>query len=163
EGKIRDKATGKPAKANVEYFPLASNLSRLDYPRYAGMTFTAELFGGGAGNDDGSYRIVGMPGPGFVVVHNYPNCWNYVSGSDREDEFGTKDDTLATAPVTTNPGSFIALSRLNPAIGVGTVKRDLTIDPGWTFTGKVVGPDGNSLSEIRQLTSVTWTAWPETV
>src|SRR5262249_15574494 len=32
---------------------------------------------------------------------------------------------------------------------VDVVKRDLTLDPGWTFTGTVLGPDGKPLAGAR--------------
>jgi hypothetical protein len=29
------------------------------------------------------------------------------------------------------------------------VQRDVTLDPGWAFTGTVLGPDGNPLAGVR--------------
>ena len=61
EGKITDKATGKPVQANVCYHaqPENPNLAVYGYvPDEATRT----------ANEDGSYRLVGMPGPGIVAT-----------------------------------------------------------------------------------------------
>ncbi len=60
EGKITDKVTGQPLQGGVEYVPLYSNPNRLDYPGVY-----AVLFHFGTVKEDGSYRVVGLPGPGM--------------------------------------------------------------------------------------------------
>ena len=42
--------------------------------------------------------------------------------------------------------NFTAIARIDPATGARSVKRDLTLDPGWTFKGTVLGPDGRPLA-----------------
>src|SRR5262249_14194313 len=59
EGKLADKVTGKPLRGAVEYFSLYSNPNRRDYPDFDGTHENIV-----AAKEDGSYRIVGLPGPG---------------------------------------------------------------------------------------------------
>ena len=47
--------------------------------------------------------------------------------------------------------NFSAIAGIDPAKGVESVECDVTLDPGWTFTGKVLGPDGNPLAGSRGL------------
>ena len=65
EGKITDKATGRPVRGAVEYFALSGNPNLRDYPGFSGgMTLNHVR-----PIPDGSYRVVGLPGPGLVAVY----------------------------------------------------------------------------------------------
>ncbi len=145
EGKLTDKATGKPLKGSVEYFSLYSNPNLRDYPGFDG-TFLS--YGAGAGTkEDGSYRLVGLPGPGLVAVY-YED--NYLRAPERDDEYGIKTPFLQTSPYHLyHPVNYAALARIDPPKGIDSVKRDVTLDPGWTFTGTLLGPDGKPLAGAR--------------
>jgi hypothetical protein len=45
--------------------------------------------------------------------------------------------------------NYTALARINPANGVESVRRDITLDPGWTFSGTILGPDAKPLVGAR--------------
>ena len=45
--------------------------------------------------------------------------------------------------------NYTALARIDPAKGIDSVKRDVTLDPGWKFMGTVLGPDGKPLVGAR--------------
>jgi protocatechuate 3,4-dioxygenase beta subunit len=143
EGKITDKVTGQPLRASLEYFSLYSNPNLKDYPGFDG-TYSFDRLGA-AVKEDGSYRIAGLPGPGLIAVYAPKN--HYLRAPYRDDEHGTTKSSLSTSPYhisfTSNYG---ALAQVDPAKGVDVVKRDVTLDPGWTFTGTVVGPDGKPLA-----------------
>jgi RNA polymerase sigma factor (sigma-70 family) len=153
EGKITNKLTGEPLRGpRVSYFALLSNPNLRDYP---GFDETFVLFEGVETKADGSYRLVGLPGPGLVAVWHYAN---YRRAPDREDEFGTKESSLNTAPYTlgidsppNTPSNLAALARINPSKGVDSVKQDVKLDPGSRIkvTGTVVGPDGQPLPGAR--------------
>jgi protocatechuate 3,4-dioxygenase beta subunit/predicted DNA-binding protein (UPF0251 family) len=156
EGKITDKLTGEPLHPRVSYFALLSNPNLRDYP---GFDETFVLFEGVDAKEDGSYRLVGLPGPGFVAVWAW-SYTNYRRAPDREDEFGTKESSLGTAPYTlgiqsppNTPSNLAALARINPTKGVDSLKQDVTLDPGSRikYTGTVVGPDGQPLAGARTL------------
>ena len=67
EGKITDKVTGQPLRGAVEYFALYSNPNLRDFPGFDGTFLFVDA--GVASKDDGSYRVVGLPGPGLVAVY----------------------------------------------------------------------------------------------
>jgi hypothetical protein len=54
-----------------------------------------------------------------------------------------------------NPINYSALARIDPAKGPDLIKRDVTLDPGWTFTGMVHGPDGKPLSGVESFAMST--------
>src|SRR5262249_32601299 len=66
EGKLTDKATGKPVQGYVSYFALVGNTNLREYPGFDG---TIPPSWGAATKADGAYRVVGLPGPGLIVVH----------------------------------------------------------------------------------------------
>src|SRR5207244_1684132 len=94
EGKVTDKVTGKPVVAHVEYFSFYSNPNLRDYPGFDGTVLVEHL--GVATKDDGSYRIVGLPGPGLIGVMYQREP--YLRADERDDEFGTKERSLRTSP-----------------------------------------------------------------
>jgi RNA polymerase sigma factor (sigma-70 family) len=155
EGKITDKVTGQPVRGSVEYFAVYSNPNLANLRDYDGFdgAYLPRVIGA---KEDGSYRLVGLPGPGMVAV------WardQYLRAPERDDEYGVKEAYLSTSPYhMTHPINYSAIARIDPARGVDAVKRDVTLDPGWTFTGTVHGPDGKPLAGVRAfgLTGMRW-------
>jgi RNA polymerase sigma factor (sigma-70 family) len=140
EGKLTDKATGKGVQGSVDYFALADNPNVADHPGFDG---TIPPIWGVKTKEDGSYRIVGLPGPGLVAVF-YDG--HHLLVPERDDEYGTKESNLYTSPRQLGLLiNYVALARINPAKGVEKVLRDVTLDPGWTWAGTVLGPDGKPL------------------
>ena len=141
EGTITDKVTGKPVQGQVEYFTRYSNPNLSDYDGFAG-SIPFQLV---ATKEDGSYQVVGLPGPGLVAVFRKDD---YLLAPERDDEYGIKEAALNdTAPFAlTHPVNYSALARIDPPKGVDSAKRDVTLDPGWTFTGTVLGTDGKPLA-----------------
>jgi hypothetical protein len=102
-----------------------------------------------------------MPGPGLIGV--YYQRGHYLRAGQRDDEHEakfTEKTPLRTAPyILFFPNNFNAVARIDPGKGLDSVKQDVTIDPGWTFTGTVLGPDGEPLTG-----AVSWgtgTLWAE--
>jgi RNA polymerase sigma factor (sigma-70 family) len=147
EGKITDKVTGRPVRGAVEYLSMYSNPNLLrDYPGFVGSV----MFHTVAANEDGSYRVVGLPGPGLIGVLYHES--SYLRAPDRDDEYGTKERSLSTAPFHVSfTSNYNALARVNPEKGAEAVRRDVTLDPGWSFKGTVLGPDGRPLAGARAL------------
>jgi RNA polymerase sigma factor (sigma-70 family) len=159
EGKITDKVTGKPLKGSVEYFSRYDNPNRVDYPGFDG-TF---LDGAGvvvAVKDDGSFRVVGLPGPGLVGV--YYQRAPYLRANERTDEFGIKEQFVESSPYHISfTSNYNAIARVDPAKGVDSVKCDITVDPGWTFKATVLGPDDKPLIGVRVFNLNTDRVWGE--
>jgi protocatechuate 3,4-dioxygenase beta subunit len=142
EGKITDKVTGKPLQAPVEYFALYINPNLRNYPGFEGAIDTSIL-----AKPDGSYRIVGLPGPGLLAVRYMDH---YLRASEREDEYRFEETSLTTAPTRLqHPLHYGAVVRIDPEKGADSLTRNVTLDPGWTFTGTVYGPDGKPLAGAR--------------
>jgi RNA polymerase sigma factor (sigma-70 family) len=144
EGKITDKVTGQSLRGGVHYIPLYSNPNRRDYPGVYEIFFHF-----GTVKEDGSYRIVGLPGPGMVAVYGLKN--HYLRVSQREDEYGAKGLSDEEYPMHLRGSNCAALTRVNPAKGAGKVLRDVTLDPGRKIKGTVLGPDGQPLPGTRNL------------
>jgi hypothetical protein len=102
----------------VEYFALLGNPNLSDYPGFTrGMMFDPVW-----SKEDGSYRVVGLPGPGLVAVHR---LGHYLTPGDRDDEYGTKDRSLDTAPyIMSFTSNYSALARIDPP--KGPTRRDGT-------------------------------------
>ena len=150
EGKITDKVTGKPVRGHVEYYAFNSNPNlKTDYPGFSGSGYNMVRV-----NEDGSYRTVGLPGPGLMAVFHMDD---YLLAPERDDEFGVKEEFLNTAPFAmTIMANYRALARIEPAQGIESLKRDIPLEPGWTFSGKVIGPDGKPLAGERSNGLTGW-------
>jgi RNA polymerase sigma factor (sigma-70 family) len=138
EGKITDKVTGKPLQCQVQYYTPLDNPNLPDHPGYDG---TMQPFQ--ASREDGTYRIVGLPGPGLVVVQH---GGDYLRSTERDDAEGAKTHHLVVAPFHLFAMSTSAIARIDPVKGALQVTRDVALDPGETFHGKLVGPDGMPVS-----------------
>src|SRR5262249_33515921 len=79
EGKITDKVTGRPLRGHVQYFSMFQNPNLGDYPGFDGAISQE----GVRANEDGTYRVVGLPGPGLVAVYHLDH---YLTANERDDE-----------------------------------------------------------------------------
>jgi len=154
EGRITDKVTGKAVQGSLEYFSLYSNPNLRDYAGFDGAIAFNFVQTNKGTNEDGSFRVVGLPGPGLVAVLHGEH---YLRATERDDEYGPKETSLSTAPYHISfVENYSALARVDPAKGVDSVKRDVTLDPGWTFTGTVLGPEGKPLAGARAFGATNW-------
>src|SRR5262249_58854983 len=119
--------------AHVEYFALLDNPNLSDHPGYDG---TLNL-NGVTTNEDGSYRLVGLPGRGLLTVWR---SQDYLLATEREDE-GTRNEPPGTAPFHMLRMSSNAVARVDPAKDAERLTRDVALDPGETLRGTLVGPD----------------------
>ncbi len=147
EGKIADKVTGRPLQASVEYFSVYSNPHLRDYEGFD----SAVVFRWIPAKEDGSYRVVGLPGPGLLAVFRLDH---YLQAEERDDEERAIPSFLrkGQAPYHLLPWSnYGALARIDPAKAEVPIKRDVTLDPGWALKGTVLGPDDKPLAGARVL------------
>jgi RNA polymerase sigma factor (sigma-70 family) len=136
EGKLTDKATGQPLRCHVTWFWRRNNPNMRDYPGFYGGLHSSSV---AATKEDGTYRVLGLPGPGQILVLR-DHEKDYLHGAERDDEDGLKED-FGYMP----QGNFAAFARVDPPKGVESVRRDIQLVRGWTFTGTVLGPDGKPL------------------
>jgi hypothetical protein len=155
EGKITDKATGKPVGRWVElkYYSMYGNPNLRDYPGFGGTHLNRPTYRVKA---DGSYRVVGLPGPGLLAVQ-YSD--HYLLVPERDDAEGAKEPFLNTAPFAVSGISYNAFARIEPPQGADSFQRDVALDPGRTFTGTVLGPDGKPMPGVRGFGLSGWGGW----
>jgi hypothetical protein len=116
------------------------------------LGFFGGLSAGASTNEDGTYRIVGLPGPGQILVWRQEH---YLRGADRDDADGPTADQFGYMPAV----NFAAFARIDPPKGAESVRRDIILIPGWTFTGTVLGPDGKPLAGARACGLSGWGDW----
>jgi RNA polymerase sigma factor (sigma-70 family) len=138
KGRVTDKATGKPWKAQVEYFAFADNPYLREAPGFATDYYLVT-------DADGSFRLVGLPGRGLVAARAWGDRWLMAAGADRikgRDERGF----FPTAPSLCQARGYHTLVEVNPARGADSVTCAVRLDPGRTVQGTVRGPDGKPLA-----------------
>jgi hypothetical protein len=164
EGRVTDKTTGKGVKASVSYFALFGNPHLRDCPGFERSSW-AHVYQGG--KEDGTFRVLALPGPGVLAIRARDRD-DYLLAAERDDEDGTKGvashlvwtDSLRTEPYVIIISNYNALARINPAKEGGPAKRDVALDPGQTFTGTVLGPDGKPLAGARSFGLISfWHKW----
>jgi hypothetical protein len=152
EGRLTDKTTGKPVLGMVHYLARVSNVYVRDYPRYEPIdnrrTWNVR--------PDGTFRIVGLPGPGLLLVHAGDH---YLLALERDDAFGTRDLHTQTIPFRVSTDGANAVAQIDPPKGTDSFHRDVTVDPGETFTGTVLGPNGQALAGVRAYGLAPWSGW----
>jgi RNA polymerase sigma factor (sigma-70 family) len=135
EGTVTDKVTRTRLRQNVGYFAKPENPHLGDY-RSEGVVSSVI-----ATNDDGKYRLAAMPGPGLITIRF---SHGYLRARERDDEFASSEVFIPTVPMPFT--NYSAIAPINPPIGDQPFKCDVTLDPGMTFKGTVVGPDGQPLA-----------------
>jgi RNA polymerase sigma factor (sigma-70 family) len=159
EGKVTDKATGKPVQGQVEYFASLGNPNVQDHAGYSG-TFTPLFDNKPALIDrkDGSYRVLGLPGPGVLLVRSF-SFEDYLLTTEREDAEGAKEEILPTEPYWVPHRNYNAAARIDVPRDAKRATRDVTLDPGEALTGTVVGVDGRPLPGARAHGLLTGAEW----
>ncbi len=153
-GRVADAASKKPVKgAKVYYHPLLGNpfAARISYDRdrdiYVGASSTTT-------RADGSFSLPVLPGPGVVALA-CPGNHPYMSAlltpgevrdffkDDKEFHVSDKDGIIY---IITSIEFYQALALINPKEKAESVKQALTVQPGRTLTGTVLGTDGKPLA-----------------
>jgi RNA polymerase sigma factor (sigma-70 family) len=142
-GRVIDKATGKPVRAQVEYFVFADNPHLREAPGFRG-TGGIETTSG----DDGSFTLIGMPGRGLITAQHGDQD-HYITDAGREQIKGAgAGGEFITWPHICMPNRYHALVEINPAPDADDVTCAVALDPGKTITGTIVGPDGKPVEKV---------------
>jgi protocatechuate 3,4-dioxygenase beta subunit len=141
KGRVTDKATGKPVPSSVEYFAFADNPYRKDAPGFGPRLHT---------KDDGTFQFVGLPGRGVIGARGFQDRYLVGVGSEK---FKVRDDPASWRTINTAPRCMVdnyhSLVEAAPAKDALSLTCDITLDPGRTLTGTVVGPSGEPLPGAR--------------
>jgi hypothetical protein len=152
EGKITDKVTGKPLQGMVQYAAVADNPHIREYPGFEGTFQTRPSWNV---QKDGTYRVVGIPGPG-VLATQYSD--HYLLANERDDAEGAKEAFLFTIPGFGSI-SYNAFTRIDAPKDAEKVSHDITLDPGLTYKGTVEGTDGKPLAGSLTYGLSGWGGW----
>jgi hypothetical protein len=139
-GRIIDKATGKPASGQVDYFVYTDNPHLQDYPN-----FRWSMIGPHFAFKDGTFRLVAFPGPGVLAARGDADRYVRAAGVESFKHKRPENGMLASHPHYVVPVNYHTLAEINPAPGTRSLSHDLTLESGRTLSVTVLGPDGKPL------------------
>jgi hypothetical protein len=134
EGRVTDRRTGRPVRAQIEYVAAPGNPALKDYPDYPareGRLFLG-LWPSGA---DGRFRIPVLPGVGALVAR-------VPSGQYLPDESLSEEQAAQVGlPPPRTLLNFHAVARIEVKAGA-RVLCDLSVDSGRSLACQLLDPDG---------------------
>jgi protocatechuate 3,4-dioxygenase beta subunit len=150
-GKVTDGTTGKPiGGARIQYLPCLDNKFAVALPEYHRRGNALPGFIGRYHTQaDGSYRVVGLPGPALVVAL-----------AKRGYRAGTGADQIKVPKAPPgwyqafglpSPGFYSALKEVNIPEGIKETAIDFQCDPGMTIHVSLVDPEGKPLTGVIAL------------
>ena len=151
-GRLIDRATGRPVQAWVGYAAMRDN------PHWARVPGFQSTLGNSyrptryvPSMADGSFRLVVLPGKGFLVAFIQYQSDRYLpAGVPNKRMPGAPADALDahydTVPFELFTSNFPAVKAIDIAPGTESINCDLTFDSGVTRTGTVHDPQGRPLS-----------------
>jgi hypothetical protein len=143
QGRVTDKATGKPLKAYVAYSAYNDNTYLSEAPGFR----DARVWGRYETAPDGSFRVVGLPGRGLIAAMYIGGGKQYLTGMGLTKVVSTLD----TLPVVPDGmlGHFNTFSDVDLPKEATTFHHDLALMSGVTRTVRVVDPQGRPLAGAR--------------
>lgn len=142
QGRVTDRATGQPVRATVDYFAFITNPNLRQAPGFRGSGHVQAHTAA-----DGTFHLLALPGRGLLAAKAEPDREaRYLVGAGAEQIAGMERSDFVTDPYICNPKMFNSLVEIYPEKGASSVTKDLTLDPGKTVHGSVVGPDGKPLT-----------------
>jgi protocatechuate 3,4-dioxygenase beta subunit len=148
-GKVTDKSTGKPVvHTQINYLPYLSNTYARALPEFhdretahdAGVCYT---------KPDGSFHVVGLPGPALVVAWFSKQPHLHGVGADKvkcPTYNGRQYQVFSNFIVTANGAD--ALADINIPKGAQYTTVNFELDPGVTLHIELVDPSGNPLKGV---------------
>jgi len=141
KGRVTDKATGKPVPSMIEYFAFTDNPYRKDAPGFWPRLHT---------KNDGTFQFIGLPGRAILGARALELKYLVGVGSEK---FKVREAPASWKTIDTSPtcivGNYHTLVEAAATPDAVSLTCDITLDPGRTLTGTVVGPDGKPLSGAR--------------
>jgi RNA polymerase sigma factor (sigma-70 family) len=133
EGRVTEKGSGKPvAGADIHFLPRTSD-NPIIWRQRAGETQIAWDHGYTASGPDGRFVLVGLPGPGHLIVKTKQPDFIHVE---------TTTKLLTDGKDEGSPACPDALLPLDLEEGSGPKTLAVELRRGVTVKGKIVGPDG---------------------
>jgi RNA polymerase sigma factor (sigma-70 family) len=140
-GRVLDKATGSPLRAEVQYAVFEDNPHRKDAPA---LSVDEDV---SSNAQDGTFRTVGLPGRGLLAARAWGDRYRLGVGADTIKGLKPNGHFRTVPPLFVQ--GYHRLVELSPAAAAKQVTCDLVLDPGRTLKGRVLGPDGKPLAGVR--------------
>ena len=87
DGRVTDAKTGQPVRAIIHYYPYLANTQAQTFPNFRANSMSANWTGNRYHTDDqGRFRVVGIPGRGIVAVKSLARSYQLGVGGDRLSE-----------------------------------------------------------------------------
>jgi RNA polymerase sigma factor (sigma-70 family) len=146
-GRVTDKATGQPVRAEVEYFIFSENQQYVEGAGDFREGFHISAWSG----EDGSYSLVGLPGRGIIAAKVWSaKAERYIVAAGAEHIKGAyRNSWFQTYPYGCNAKQFHSLREVNPAKDAASVECNVAIDPGKTVTGAILDSQGQPLEGVH--------------
>jgi RNA polymerase sigma factor (sigma-70 family) len=147
-GRVIDKATGKPIKADVEYHSFADNPHLKNVSSLGGVAINERIDGRDKTAADGSFFVVGLPGPGLLTVLADED--DYLK-PERPANWKKLVPYVNSAPPLLHAWVPINPSENDPK----STHIDIALEPAKPIDGRVLDADGKPLSNyfVAGLTS----------
>ncbi len=152
-GRLIDRATKRPVQAWVGYAAMHDNPN---WSKSPGFDMAINKYSPSPGRHvpsmaDGSFRLVVLPGQGFLVAHiQYQADIFLRAGVPPKGRPGAQPDALEmrydTVPFELFPQNFPAVRPINVPAGADSIECNLTFDSGVIRQGTVLDSDGQPLA-----------------
>jgi beta-lactamase regulating signal transducer with metallopeptidase domain len=157
EGRVTDKQSGEPLLATVDYLALKKNSHSLDKLGLA-LAWVEKRY---ETDSDGRYRVLGLPGPGVLLVTSQVSGYPLAAGAETIDGYDASRGVIPTAPfpLRLQYSEWTLLNQIDPAADAISFTRDLVLDAGGSIPGRAVGPDGKPISDLNVLGQTEGDEW----
>ncbi|REK17450.1 MAG: hypothetical protein DWQ37_06580 [Planctomycetota bacterium] len=153
-GKVSNEQTGEGIKnAVVEYLPLRDNAFAKDYPNYRPRTSAKIPSERNRSSDDGSFRVLAIPGPGILAAIAPNDDRKLYSPMTRElvPEHLVQDNGYLKTYHPWVVTGYHAVREVELADSVDDTKVDLQLTKGLSSTIKLVDADGRPVQGVQVL------------
>jgi beta-lactamase regulating signal transducer with metallopeptidase domain len=144
-GKVTDTAGTPVGSMDVGYFPYLSNKLARSLPEFAKGRVPGR-YGPVRTKADGTYRIVGLPGPAILAVRGGKTPFRHGTGADQIKCPRIRSSFQAYE--SPSPTSHNALKEVDVPDGTGQTNLDFQCDPGITVHLHLTDPDGKALTGV---------------
>ena len=146
EGQLKDEITGAPIFGNVDFLALQKNPN---IPPVFGLRAGWEI-GQFPTDRSGRYRVVGLPGPGVLLVRSYgATVYPLSVGAEKVDGYDAKRNYLPTTPTGMPLSNWNRIQQIDPPADAPSWTLDLTLSAGPSIQGRVLGPNDLPASDIE--------------
>jgi RNA polymerase sigma factor (sigma-70 family) len=151
EGTVTDRHTGKPIRtAAVEYYPdVYDNRTVKALPELKENYYSKDRFFPTATRGGGKFRVLGLPGKGYVVAVALTDTNEYRPAFERTGDGGTKREQLPTLPHIVSPRGYHAVYEVDIPADADPFRCAVSFEPAsplereeMTVRGRVLDPDG---------------------